>query len=157
MPQEIDQLDRIAVIGMAGRFPGAPNLEQFWKNLCDGMESVTNFSDEQLAAAGVDPEIVRSPHYVKTGILLDGVDMFDPQFFGFTPREAALTDPQHRLFLECAWEALEDAGYDPDRTKLRIGVFAGAGTNLYSLYNVFTNPELMASLNYLQMTIASRL
>ena len=154
MPEELDQLDGIAIIGMVGRFPDAPNVEQFWKNLCGGVESVTTFTDEQLLAAGIDAHIVHAPNYVKTGILLNGVEMFDPHFFGFTPREAELTDPQHRLFLECAWEALEDAGYDPDRAKLRIGVFAGAGTNLYFQNHVFPNPDLMASLNHLQKSIA---
>ena len=116
MEPETDQLDKIAVIGMAGRFPDAPNIETFWKNLCAGVESVTRFTDEQLLSAGVEPSLVQAPNFVKAGVLLDGVELFDARFFGYTPREAELTDPQHRLFLECAWEALEDAGYDPERT-----------------------------------------
>ena len=78
--------------------------------------SVTTFTDDQLLSAGVEPNVVHAPNYVKAGVLLDGVELFDAEFFGYTPREAELTDPQHRIFLECAWEALEDAGYDPDRT-----------------------------------------
>ncbi len=155
MAEETNQLDGIAIIGMAGRFPDAANVEQFWKNLCAGVESVTTFTDEQLLAAGVDARTMKLPNYVKTGILLDGVGMFDPQFFGFTPREAEVTDPQTRLFLECAWEALENAGYDPDRTKQRIGVFGGTGTNFYFQNNLVLNSDLMESLNYLQKAIAT--
>ncbi len=119
------------------------------------MESVTTFTDEQLLSAGVDASIVQSPNYVKAGVLLDGVELFDARFFGFTPREAELTDPQARIFLECAWEALEDAGYDADRTRLRIGVFAGAGSNSYFRFNVSPNSNLLASLNYLQELLIS--
>jgi len=155
MHQETDQLDRIAVIGMAVRFPAAPNIEQFWMNLCAGVESVTTFTDEQLLSAGVEPYLVQAPNYVKAGVFLDGVELFDAKFFGYTPREAELTDPQHRVFLECAWEALEDASYDPDRTRLRIGVFAGAGTNSYFQNNLISNLRLMTSLNYLQRMMAA--
>src|SRR5208337_3086660 len=122
--QETDRLDSVAVIGLAGRFPGASNVEQFGRNLFAGLESVTTFTDEQLLSAGVEPSLVKAPNYVKAGVLLDGVELFDATFFGYTPREAELTDPQHRVFLECAWEALEDAGYDSDKTRLRIGVVA---------------------------------
>ncbi len=144
----------IAVIGMAARVPRATNVEQFWKNLCSGVESVTTFTDEQLLSAGVDPSLVQSPNYVKTGILLEEAEYFDAKFFGYTPKEAELTDPQQRIFLECAWESLEDAGYDPERTRLRIGVFAGTGKNLYFQNNLVSNPGLIASLNSLQKTIA---
>ncbi len=155
MNPETDQLDRIAVIGMAGRFPAAPDIEQFGKNLCAGVESVTTFTDEQLLSAGVEPGLVQAPNYVKAGVLLDGVELFAAEFFGYTPREAELTDPQHRVFLECAWEALEDAGYDPDRTRLRIGVFAGSGTNSYFQNNLVSNPHLMTLLNSLQRLMAT--
>ena len=155
MDQEPDQLDRIAIIGMAGRFPGAPDIDQFGKNLCAGIESVTTFTDEQLLSAGVEPSLLQAPNYVKTGVLLDGVELFDAEFFGYTPREAELADPQHRLFLECAWEALEDAGYDPYKSRLRIGVFAGAGTNYYFQNNLVSNPHLMASLSDFQRLLAT--
>jgi len=155
MSQEVDQLDRIAVIGMAGRFPDAPSIEQFGQNLCAGVESVTTFTDQQLLAAGVQPKLVQSPNYVKTGVLLEGVDLFDAGFFGYTPREAQLTDPQHRMFLEIAWEALEDAGYDPDSARLRVGVFAGTGANSYLQNNLLSNPDLISSLHYLQKLIAT--
>ncbi|MFZ0962500.1 MAG: beta-ketoacyl synthase N-terminal-like domain-containing protein [Terriglobia bacterium] len=155
MDQETDQLDRIAVIGLAGRFPDAPDIEQFRKNLWSGVESVTTFTDEKLLAAGVEPSLVQAPNYVKAVVLLDGVELFDAAFFGYTPREAELTDPQHRVFMECAWEALEDAGYDSDRTGLRIGVFAGTGTNSYFQKNLLSNPHLLSSLNYLQRLMAT--
>ena len=150
MNEGTDQLDLIAVIGMAGRFPDAPDIEQFGKNLQAGVESVTTLTDEKLLSAGVEPSLIQSPNYVKAGVLLDGVELFDARFFGYAPREAELMDPQHRVFLECAWEALEDAGYDPDGTGLRIGVFAGTGTNSYLQNNLVPSPHLMAPLNYLQ-------
>jgi acyl transferase domain-containing protein/acyl carrier protein len=152
---ETDQLDKIAVIGMAGRFPNASSIEQFGKNLCAGIESVTTFTDEQLLAAGVQPNLIQAPNYVKAGVLLDGVELFDAELFGYTPRDAELTDPQHRVFLECAWEALDDAGYDPDRTQLRIGVFAGTGRNSYFLNNLLSDPHLLASWHLLQRSIAT--
>ncbi|MCP4656974.1 MAG: amino acid adenylation domain-containing protein, partial [bacterium] len=95
----------IAVIGMAGRFPGARDLDEFWTNLRDGVESVRSFSDQELLAAGVDPAMLGHPDYVKTAIVLDDVEWFDAQLFGFHPREAEILDPQQRIFLECAWEA----------------------------------------------------
>lgn len=155
MDRDFNQLERIAVIGIAGRFPDAPGLPQFFRNLSAGVESVTTFTDEQLLSAGVEPNLVHAPNYVKAGVLLHGVDLFDAEFFGFTPREAELTDPQHRMFLECAWEALEDAGYDPGGTRLRIGVFAGAGNSGYAHSNLASRPDLIASLNFLQKLIAS--
>src|SRR5262245_3643052 len=93
----------IAIIGMACRFPGAPDVESFWRNLRDGVESVRFFSDEELSATGVPPELLQDERYVKACATLDGVELFDAPFFGMTPREAEITDPQHRLFLECAW------------------------------------------------------
>src|SRR5262245_9362906 len=101
----------IAVIGMAGRFPGAKNIGEFWRNLRDGVESIAFFSDAELAASGIDPTELSDPNYVKAKGVLKDAELFDASFFGFTPREAELMDPQHRLFLECAWEALEHAGY----------------------------------------------
>jgi acyl transferase domain-containing protein/acyl carrier protein len=154
MDLETDQLDGVAVIGMAGHFPDAPDIEQFGKNLRAGVESVRTFTDEQLLSAGEEPSLVQAPNYVKAGVVLDGVELFDARFFGFTPREAELTDPQHRVFLECAWEALENAGYDSERTRLRIGVFAGVGTNSYFQSSLVSNPHLMTSFNYVQRLMA---
>src|SRR5262245_28903518 len=108
------RIDGIAIIGMAGRFPGASSLDAFWDNLRNGVESISVFSEEELAAAGVDPAIARIAGFVNAGSVVADVDMFDAAFFGFSPRDAETTDPQQRLFLECAWEGLEDAGYRPD-------------------------------------------
>ena len=128
--------NEVAVIGMAGRFPGAANLQQFWRNLCDGVESITEFTDQELASSGVDPAVMSNPHYVKSGSVLEGAELFDASFFGFAPLEATLIDPQYRVFLECAWEALEDAGHSPRKFSGSIGVYAGARTNSYlSLVN----------------------
>lgn len=137
-------IESIAIIGMACRFPGAEDLDQFWRNLRDGVESIAFFSDEALAAAGVDSATLANPRYVKARGRLDGYDLFDAAFFGFTPTEAAVTDPQHRLFLECAWEAMEHAGYDPRRSGEGTGVFAGAGLNTYALRNLMANPGILA-------------
>src|SRR5688572_30163754 len=103
----------VAVIGMSGRFPGAKSVAELWKNLREGVESISFFSDEELAAAGVDPATLKDPTYVKAKGALQDVELFDASFFGMNPRDAELLDPQHRIFLECAWAALECAGYDP--------------------------------------------
>ena len=102
---------QIAVIGMSGRFPGADSVEAFWQNIKNGVESITFFSDEDLLQAGTPTSLLRSPKFVKARALLNGVEYFDAAFFGLNAREAEIMDPQHRLFLECAWEALESAGY----------------------------------------------
>src|SRR5207344_802947 len=116
----------IAIIGMAGRFPGAQNLDEFWRNLRDGVESISFFTEKELIQAGLSAKIVNDPRYVKARGVLAGDDLFDARFFGYSPREAELIDPQQRVFLECAWEALERAGYDPKRYQGSIGVWAGA-------------------------------
>ena len=126
---------RIAIIGMSGRFPGAQDIATFWRNLSNGVESVTFFNDDQLED-GVEPSTRASASYVKARPVLPDVDQFDAGFFDMRDREAALTDPQHRIFLECAWEALEDAGYDPAAYRGAIGVFAGCSMNTYFLNNV---------------------
>ena len=129
-------LGGIAVLGMACRFPGAAGPEALWRNLSQGVESVHFFSDAELREAGVAAELLADPRYVKAKAILAGVERFDAAFFGFTPRMAELTDPQQRLFLECAWEALESAGYDPHRYRGDIGVFAGTGFAAYLLSNL---------------------
>ena len=138
----------IAVVGMAGRFPGARNIEEYWNNLRSGVESLTTFSDEELVAAGVSPALLSNPNYVKRGAVFPDMEMFDAPFFGFSPREASIMDPQHRHFLECAWEALEDAGHVPDRFPGAIGVFGGSGHNAYMPYNLMTNPKLMQAVGF---------
>ena len=109
----------IAIIGMAGRFPGAANVDEFWRNLKSGVESISFFSDEELLAAGVDPAVFNAPNYVKAGGALEGIDLFDASFFGFTPREAEIMDPQQRLFLECAGRRSRARATTPSSTGAR--------------------------------------
>ncbi|MBW4592775.1 MAG: SDR family oxidoreductase [Brasilonema angustatum HA4187-MV1] len=142
-----DSLKGIAVIGMAGRFPGAKSTDEFWQNLSQGRESISFFTDEELLSEGVDPTLLHNPHYVKAGVDLSDIEMFDASFFGFTPREAEVMDPQHRLFLECAWEALENAGYDPETYEELIGVYAGSNLSTYLLNNLISNHDLLKSLS----------
>jgi acyl transferase domain-containing protein len=138
----------IAVIGRAGRFPGAHDVETFWRNLRDGVESIVRYTDDELRAAGVPEALLADPAYVKAGAPLPDMEWFDAALFGISPREAALMDPQHRHFLEVAWEALEDAGIDPRRARGAIGVYGGSGHNAYMPYNLLPNRELMASAGF---------
>ena len=132
-----DSREGIAIIGMAGRFPGAKNVDEFWQNLRDGVESISFFSEEELESLGIDQSVVRDPRYVKARGVLEDIELFDASFFGFNPREAEITDPQHRFFLESAWQALENAGYNSENYEGSIGVYAGAGTfNTYFLNNL---------------------
>ena len=135
----------IAIVGMALRFPGARNPGEFWDNLQNGVESIRTYCDEELAEAGVSPSQIRNPHYVKAGAPLDEMEYFDAEFFGFSPKEGGILDPQHRQFYECAWEALEDAGHPPERFDGAIGVFGGCGMGAYFAFNLITNPELVNS------------
>lgn len=123
----------VAIVGMALRFPGASSPEQFWRNLQGGVESISSFSEEELIAAGEPLSLVARPDYVRAAGILEQVDHFDAALFDLTPREAELMDPQHRLLLECAWEALEASGHDPHRHRGPIGLFAGSGTGAYRL------------------------
>jgi amino acid adenylation domain-containing protein len=121
----------VAVIGMAGRFPAADNIHEFWENIKNGIESFQFFSEEELEKSGVSPGLYNHPDFVKSnGGFLQGIEYFDADFFGYTPTEAELLDPQMRLFHECSWEALEDAGYDPETYEGLIGLFAGAEDNV---------------------------
>ena len=131
MDDTLDSVEQIAIVGMAGRFPGAQNITQFWHNLADGVESISRFSDQELLARGVSEEKIRHPHFVKAGTILQDADMFDASFFGYNKREAEIMDPQQRIFLEIAWEALESAGYNPDAYDGPIAVFAGTSGNDY--------------------------
>jgi phthiocerol/phenolphthiocerol synthesis type-I polyketide synthase E len=145
----------IAVIGLSGRFPGAKNVDEYWRNLRDGVESISFFTDKELESCGIDPTLLRDPHYVKAKGILEDADLFDASFFGFTPREAEIMDPQHRLFLECAWEALESAGYDPEGFGGLIGVYGGAGQNNYFLNNLYPNRALMESVGDFQAMLGN--
>lgn len=138
-----EELESIAIVGMTGRFPGAKNIDEFWDNLRNGVESIGFFNDEELLDSGIEPEELKKPNYVKAGATLEDIDLFDAAFFGFSPREAEMTDPQHRLFLECAWEALENAGYNSETYSGRIGAFAGVGWNSYLFNNLYSNREFI--------------
>jgi acyl transferase domain-containing protein len=152
----MSELEGIAIVGIAARFPGAHNAEELWRNLRDGIESVTFFTDEELATAGVDPALLADPRYVRAKGVLDGADRFDAAFFGFTPREAEAMDPQHRVFLECTWEALEDAACDPEHPaghSGRIGVWAGSGASSYLISNLLPNQDRLESFGSLQVLL----
>jgi amino acid adenylation domain-containing protein len=145
----------IAIIGMAGRFPGADSVEQFWHNMSTGVEAIKFFTDEELLLAGIAPELVQDPSYVKAAGWLADVDLFDASFFGYSPREAEIMDPQHRVFLEIAWQALENAGYNPDTYAGPIGLYAGCGINTYLLFNVLPNHQIVASTGFYQTIIGN--
>ena len=133
---------QIAIVGMAGRFPGAAGIEEFWDNLAKGVESIHFFTRQEYEAAGLQGEILDHPGWVPARGVLDGVELFDAAFFGFSPREAELLDPQQRIFLECAWEALERSGCDPERFKGPIGVYGGQSHDGYA-YIVGSRPDLV--------------
>ncbi|OBF04355.1 polyketide synthase [Mycobacterium sp. ACS4054] len=126
----------IAVVGMAGRFPGANDVSTFWDNLRRGKESIATLSEQELKAAGIPDEVLANPAYVRRAPLVDGVDEFDAEFFGFPPQFARMLDPQHRLFLQCAWHAFEDAGCDPAEFDGSIGVFGTSSPSGYLLHNL---------------------
>lgn len=146
MSEHDDDANAVAIIGMAGRFPGANDLDTFWRKLRDGVESIDTITDDELRQAGVDEATLADPHYVKVAALLQGMEMFDAEFFDILPREAEVMDPQHRLFLEAAWEALEHAGYAPRSYPGSIGLYAGTAISNYLFANVLSNPQMMASL-----------
>lgn len=135
----------IAIVGMAIRVPGASNPEEYWANLKNGVEATQPYTDEQLLAKGVSQGTLADPNYVKAGITLQDMDAFDPEFFGFSQKEAAILDPQHRQFYEVCWEALERAGHPPEKFDGAVGLFAGCGMGAYFTFNLLTNPELVDS------------
>lgn len=132
---ENDMFD-IAIVGMAGRFPEARDINQFWQNIKNGKECITFFSDDELRKSGISENSIKDDSYVKASGILQDIEMFDAPFFNITPREAELTDPQHRIFLECVWEALENAGHAPEKYDGIIGVFGGTSMNTYLLNNI---------------------
>ncbi|ACC81836.1 type I polyketide synthase [Nostoc punctiforme] len=136
----VDEAD-IAIIGLSGRFPKAENIEQFWQNIRDGVESISFFSAQELESAGIDSVTVSHPNYVKAAVPLEDIDLFDASFFGYNPRDAEIMDPQHRIFLECACAALENAGYNPQTYSGSIGVYAGSTISNY-LFNLYSNPNI---------------
>ena len=155
-PQTGEPAGDVAIVGLACRFPGAPDPDAFWRNLREGVESISFFSEEELRAAGVHPSLLADPAYVPAKAVLDGIDRFDAGFFGVTPRDAERMDPQHRVFLEVCWEALESAGCDPSRYSGKnagaIGAFAGETLSTY-LFHLASDPRLGAALSGMQTMI----
>jgi|GEM_PF-1585768 len=147
-PQQDSQ--DIAIIGMSGRFPGAPTLDDYWRNLVQGVESISSFTDEELLAAGVSPTAFRDPRYIRASAVMEGHDQFDADFFSMTPREARALDPQQRVFLECAWEALEHAGYPPKGGNAIVGVYAGKSVSHYR----YPYPDLTRPINFFQELVS---
>jgi phthiocerol/phenolphthiocerol synthesis type-I polyketide synthase E len=138
-------LEGVAIVGMALRVPGARTVQEFWSNLCAGVESRVELSPADLAAAGMSPAALDDPRYVNAAFPIedDDVERFDAAFFGINPREAEVMDPQHRMFLQCAWEALEDAGHDPGQFRQAVGVFGGVFLSTYLHRNLLSNTELL--------------
>ncbi len=148
-----ESMEAIAIIGIEGRFPNAKNLEEFWHNLQNGVESISIFTDEEIISEGINPAILGDRNYVKASAILKDIDLFDAAFFSFNPKEAEITDPQHRIFLECALEALENAGYGSNRCDSRIGVYAGASLNNY--YSLDLNRDRLGSAQCYQTVIGN--
>lgn len=144
-------LTDIAIIGMSCRFPGANNLEEFWSNLVDGRETISRFSKTELSEAGISNECINAPGYVPAKGILDNVEKFDARFFGYNPNDAKMTDPQHRLFLECAWEALESAAYTSEKYDGLIAVYASMADSLYLQNNLLKNKEIWESSDWFQI------
>ena len=152
MMHDDDTTTGIAIIGMSGRFPGARNLDEFWQNLCDGRESITSLDEATLTAAGVDPDALNDPAYVRAAPILDDIELFDAALFDMTPAEASLLDPQHRLFLECAWEALEQGGYRTAGGDRSVGVYGSSMMSGYPLHNLQHLPAMRRARNGLNMS-----
>ncbi|MDF5717357.1 MAG: SDR family oxidoreductase [Rhizonema sp. NSF051] len=150
---DIDDAD-IGVIGLSGRFPKAQNIEQFWQNLRSGIESISFFSEQELESVGIDSATLNDPNYVKAAVPLEHIDLFDASFFGYNPRDAEIMDPQHRIFLECACVALEDAGYNPQTYFGSIGVYAGSTISNY-LFNIYSNSNIRKSVSDVEISLGN--
>ncbi len=155
-PERLDAIGAVAIIGLAGRFPGARDVGVFWENLRAGVESISHFSDAELAAWGIDVAACRRDGaFVPARGILQDLKMFDARFFGIHRVEAEVMDPQHRLFLESAWEALEDAGYDPETYRGSIGVYGGASRNAYFAHNLLGRADVLARAGMTRVVIGN--
>lgn len=152
-PNESETVEYIAIVGMATRLPGAPDLESFWDLLKSSQQAIKSFSEKELLEQGLDLQTIRDPKFVSAKGYLPDVDQFDAPFFGFSPREASLVDPQHRVMMEVAWQAMEHAGYDPEQWDGRCAIFTSAGMNTYLPFNIFTNPGLIEQVGGFQLSI----
>lgn len=150
-----DRAEDIAIIGLAGRFPGANTIDEYWENICDGKETIYRFSDEELIKAGIDQQLIENKSYVKSKGILSAVEYFDPDFFGLSPLEAKILDPQHRVMLMCAWEAFESAGYVPKPTKNKVGVFVSTGMSFYLLKNLLSNSDFLKNVDEYQLLLGN--
>ncbi|WP_068618091.1 type I polyketide synthase [Paenibacillus tuaregi] len=147
--------NEIAVIGMAGRFPQSADIHEFWDNLINGKECITHYSTTELEEAGIDPQILQNPNYVKAKGEIGGLDAFDASFFGVNPKDAELMDPQHRMMLECAWAALENAGYNPQEAPGSVGVYVGKSMSSYLFLNIYPHIQKMLATGNLQAAIGN--
>ncbi|MBW4611013.1 MAG: SDR family oxidoreductase [Hassallia sp. WJT32-NPBG1] len=148
-----DSLEGIAIIGMSGRFPKAKNIDEFWQNIQGGVEAISFFSETELESLGIDRTVLKNPNFVKAGGVLEEIEQFDASFFGFSPREAEIMDPQYRLFLEQVWEALESAGYNSQTYAGAIGIYGGMSMSQYLLNNLLPNRDLLNTVSPLQLRI----
>ncbi|MDP4179619.1 MAG: beta-ketoacyl synthase N-terminal-like domain-containing protein [Bacillota bacterium] len=153
--EENDLTGSIAIIGMSGRFPGAKDMNEFWSNLYNGVESVKFFNRDELIKMGIDEHLIDNPRFVAADAILDGMDQFDASFFDYSAREAEIMDPQHRLFLESAWEVLESAGYSSDLYDGRIAVYAGANLSGYMIRNLYSNKGLVENIGSFKIMLAN--
>ena len=153
--EDSDLSEAIAIISMNGRFPGAKNVEQFWSNLYNGVESVKFFSREELIAQGIDDHLLDNEKFVAADAVLEDIDKFDASFFDYSTREAEIMDPQHRIFLECAWEAMESAGYNSELYDGRVAVFAGSALSGYMVRNLYSNPGLVENVGTFKIMISN--
>jgi acyl transferase domain-containing protein/thioesterase domain-containing protein len=148
-------LDGIAVVGISLRFPGADTVPVFWKNLVNKKDCITTLSDEEMRVAGIPESVYNNKNYVRRGGRIKNADLFDASFFGFSPKDAKLLDPQQRLFLKCGWEAIESAGYNVNKLDFPVGVFGGTSFNYYLLNNLISNPEVLSQYFELQTLFSS--
>ncbi len=153
--EELEGSADIAVVGMAGAFPGAHNIHDYWQRLHDQQENITFFNKDELLQAGLPPELIDNPAFVPARGIFEDAPYFDESFFGMSPKQAQLTDPQHRKFLECCWHALEHAGYTPEAFNGSIGVYAGCSANTYLINNLLPQQDVLESLGGLQAILAN--
>ncbi|EMS72662.1 beta-ketoacyl synthase family protein [Ruminiclostridium cellobioparum subsp. termitidis CT1112] len=152
---ESNGIGSIAIIGMGGRFPGAADMEEFWQNLYNGVESVKFFNREELLKMGIDENLLDNPRFVAADAILDGMDLFDASFFDYSAREAEIMDPQHRLYLETAWEVLESAGYNSELYTGRVAVYGSANLSGYMIRNLYSNPGLADTVGSFKIMLAN--
>lgn len=149
----MDRENSVAIIGIAGKFPGSNTIDEFWNNLINKKELISTFDKNELIHQGVDAHIVNNANYVPRSGVIEDIELFDASFFGFNPKEAELLDPQHRLLLESAYECMENAGYVVSND-IRVGVYIGVGSSDYLVHNISSNSSLM-SLNQHQIMLGN--